>query len=494
MKLGRVACRGLVVALLLISTDLHAEATRPISYDGRTVLIGNDASLQGGLKQINMGPGKVGWIEGWKEPGAAVSWVVSIERPAVYKVSAIVESPGPGCSISLKVDDAAFSATCAEQGWRRVLLSTLNLTAGRHTIAISSDGTAPPSKLFSLEFERPESEAALAKEAKKESAGTRWMVESRYGLMFHWTSQSQPREGPAKPYCDAVRDFDVNRFATMVSESGAGFVIFTTSHAGFYFPGPNPVIDRILPGRTCTRDLVRDLADALAKHHIRLELYFHPGHDDAPWWERTHFNEPDKAAYFQQWREIIAQIGRQYGPKVAGFWFDDAAFTYYPFNPSWEDLAQAARTGNPNRVLTFNSWILPKLSDFYDVYAGENAGWDPQYQLHNYLPVGGTGRYTGGPQRGLQAEVLALLNDDWGHFKTNQAIRPPRISTPDLIARMRDSISRNEIPILDVEVYQDGTVGTETFEQLQSVGRAFVHSPMESSRNSAYSDDRTKKQ
>jgi hypothetical protein len=475
MKLGRVACRGLVVASFLISPVLHAEGTRPISYDGRTVLIGNDASLQGGLKQINMGRGKVGWIDGWKKAGAAVSWVVSVERPAVYKVSAIVESPGHGCSISLKVDAATFSAACAEQGWSRVSLSTLKLTAGRHTIEISSNGTAPPSKLFSLEFERPDSEAALAKAAKRESASTRWMVESRYGLMFHWTSQSQPREGPPKPYCDAVRDFDVNRFATMVSESGAGFVIFTTSHAGFYFPGPNPVIDRILPGRTCPRDLVRDLADALAKHHIRLELYFHPGHDDAPWWQRTHFDEPDKTAYFQQWRDIIAQIGRQYGPQLAGFWFDDAAFTYYPFNPSWDDLAQAARTGNPNRVLTFNSWILPKLSDFYDVYAGENAGWDPQYQLHNDLPVGGTGRYTGGPQQGLQAEVLALLNDDWGHFKPNQAIGPPRISTPELITRMRDSISRNEVPILDVEVYQDGTIGPETFAQLRSVGREFMH-------------------
>ena len=77
------------------------------------------------------------------------------------------------------------------------------------------------------------------------------MVAAKYGLMFHWTSQTKPRNGVPKPYCDAVRDFDANRFADMVSQMGAGFVVFTTSHAGFYFPGPNPAIDAILPGRTC---------------------------------------------------------------------------------------------------------------------------------------------------------------------------------------------------------------------------------------------------
>ena len=169
------------------------------------------------------------------------------------------------------------------------------------------------------------------------------MVAAKYGLMFHWTSQSKPREGPPLSYCDAVQNFDVDRFANMVSETGAGFVVFTTSHAGFYFPGPNPVIDSILPGRTCPRDLVGDLADALNRRHIRLELYFHPGHDDAPWWQRTHFNDADKSAYFQQWRAVISSIGNRYGKKLAGWWFDDAAFTYYPFNPDWEQMSAAAQ-------------------------------------------------------------------------------------------------------------------------------------------------------
>src|ERR1039458_3518596 len=89
----------------------------------------------------------------------------------------------------------------------------------------------------------------------------------------------------------------------------------------------------------------------------------------------------------------------------------DAAFTYYPFNPSWQQMTAAARTGNPQRVIAYNSWILPKLNEFYDVFAGENSSWEPQYEGLDYLPIGGTGKYTGGPQQGLQAELTSIVED-----------------------------------------------------------------------------------
>jgi hypothetical protein len=275
----------------------------------------------------------------------------------------------------------------------------------------------------------------------------------------------------------------VDQFAKMVSETGAGFVVFTTSHAGFYFPGPNPVIDSILPGRTCPRDLVGDMADALNRYHIRLELYFHPGHDDAPVWQRTHFDDADKTAYFDQWRAIISSIGNRYGTRLAGWWFDDSAFTYYPFNPDWEQMTAAARAGNPDRVVAYNSWILPKLNDFYDVYAGENGNWETKYEDLDFLPVGGTGRYTGGPQAGLQAEITVIINRDWGHFKKDQPIGPPRITADDLVSKLKDALSRKAAPLLDVDVYQDGTTSPETLQLFQAVQRELDLTPSATSGN-----------
>ena len=343
-----------------VSTAIQSVNIRP---DDRTVLMGVDADRRGGIKPIDMGPGKTGWIESWLSENDSLTWIAHNAREGKYTVSAILESTGADCAVEVSFDSVRLNAPCGKRRWNKVTLGAIQLAAGSRRIQFRSTGSTPLEKFFSLELITPDAEANLARLSQEQASSTDWMVAAKYGLMFHWTSQSKPREGAPKPYCDAVRDFDVDRFADMVSQMGAGFVVFTISHAGFYFPGPNPAIDAILPGRTCQRDLVRDLAKALGTHHIKLELYFHPGHDDNEWWERTHFNE-DKAAYFDLWCKIISQIGQQYGDQLAGFWFDDAAFTYYPFNAPWRRMTAAAKTGNANRVIAYNSWILPKLNDF----------------------------------------------------------------------------------------------------------------------------------
>lgn len=466
--------RPIVLAIFSVILPIlgHAQKLSPavIAYQSRTVLIGAEGSLAGKVKLIDMGPGKMGWVHSWGDRSDSISWHVTVQRTSNYEITSILESKGGNCSIVVTVDTHTLRADCGSAGWNRVYLGAVQLASGSHSIHVSSNGITPLSKFFSLEFERPQVREHLAALGKKEQISTSWMVAAKYGLMFHWTSQSMPREGPRLSYCDAVRKFDVEKFADMVSKMGAGFVVFTTSHAGFYFPGPNPVIDRILPGRTCPRDLVGDLADALNRRHIRLALYFHPGHDDAPWWQRTHFDE-DKDAYFKLWRAIISSIGNRYETKLAGWWFDDAAFTYYPFNPDWEQMTLAARAGNPDRVVAYNSWILPRLNDFYDVFAGENALWEERYEDLAYLPVGGTGRYTGGPQQGLQAEITVLINGGWGHFKKDQPIGPPKLTADEIVSKLKDALSRKAVPLLDVEVYQDGTISPETFQLFQTIHR-----------------------
>ena len=53
-------------------------------------------------------------------------------------------------------------------------------------------------------------------------ANTDWFVKAGYGVMFHWTDFTQPRDGKKKAYKDAVDAFDVKAFANMVEEMGAG--------------------------------------------------------------------------------------------------------------------------------------------------------------------------------------------------------------------------------------------------------------------------------
>jgi len=456
-----------IAAAQIESTGLQSVNIRS---DDRTILMGVDAIRQGGIKPIDMGPGKTGWIESLSSDNESLTWAVYIAREGKYTVSAIVESTGDDCAVEVSVDSKRLDAPCGKRRWNKVTLGAVQLAPGSRRILFRSNGSTPLGKFFSLELVTPEAEASLARLSRQQASSTDWMVAAKYGLMFHWTSQTKPRNGAPKPYCDAVRDFDADRFAEMVWQMGAGFVVFTTSHAGFYFPGPNAVIDTILPGRTCPRDLVGDLAKSLGRHNIKLELYFHPGHDDDEWWQRTHFNE-DKTAYFDLWCKIISQIGKQYGDQLAGFWFDDAAFTYYPFNAPWQKMTAAAKTGNANRVIAYNSWILPKLNDFYEVFAGENAFSTEMIHGDDYLPIGGTGRFTGGPQQGLQGQITAIINGDWGHFKTEAPIGPPQYSADVMVEKIEDSMRRRNVPLLDVEVYQDGTISPDTLQVFQTVRR-----------------------
>jgi hypothetical protein len=439
--------------------------------DDQTVLMGVDAIGHGAIKPIDMGPGKAGWVESWSASGDSLEWTAHVQKAGEYRISAIVESSGKNCEVEVSAGSMKLDAPCGEKGWNRILLGSIHLKAGSETVRVRSSGSVPLNKFFSLEFITSSAEASLVREARQQASSTEWMVTADYGLMFHWTSQSEPRSGAPKSYCDAVRDFNAEQFADMAAQMGAGFVVFTTSHAGFYFPGPSPVIDSVLPGRTCSRDLIGDLADALGKHNIRLELYFHPGHDDAPWWERTHFHD-DKAAYFDLWCKVISQIGLQYGDRIAGFWFDDGAFTYYPFNAPWRKMTAAAKTGNAQRVITYNSWILPRLNDFYEVFAGENAFSTKMIEGDGHLPVGGTGRFTGGPQEGLQGQITTVVNGDWGHFKMDAPIDRPHDSTAEMIQKIKDSMARRNVPLLDVEIYQDGTISPETLQMFKEIRQA----------------------
>ena len=446
---------------------LQAQTIRP---EDLTVLMAADAVHKGSVTTIDMGPGKAGWVESW-DSSASLSWTAKITVPGMYTLFAILQGNGRGCLVEVTIGSKPLTASCLKTDWERVELGTVELSAPVQSFTFRSVGTSPVAKVFSLEIVKPEVEVKLADQAARGAAPTDWMVQAKYGVMVHWTSQSKPEQGSPLAYCQAVRNFNAHKFADVVDEMGAGYVVFTTSHAEFYFPGPNKVIDEILPGRTCSRDLIGDLAQALSKKGVKLELYFHPGHDDIEWWQQTHFND-DKEKYFDLWCRVIGQIGQQYGPSIAGYWFDDAAFTYYPYNAPWAKMTAAAKQGNPDRLVSYNSWILPKVNDFYEVFAGENDFSAEMINGFGFLPVGGTGKFTGGPQSGLQGQITTIINSDWGHFKVNTPISPPRYSPDTMIAKIRDAISRRNIPTFDVEVYQDGSISPETLALFKEIRRA----------------------
>ena len=129
-------------------------------------------------------------------------------------------------------------------------------------------------------------------------------------------------------------------------------------------------------------------------------------------------------------------------------------------------VTKAARTGNPNRVVSYNNWIFPKLTDFQDYWIGESA--------HDLLPPPGPAAFgPGGPQEGLQAHVNTFLDDfDWCHTKPDTDILPPWHTTDQVVAYVQRCVREKTVPSLNISIYQDGTVSEATLDQLRAVRHA----------------------
>lgn len=212
-----------------------------------------------------------------------------------------------------------------------------------------------------------------------------------YGIGFHWTTWTMPQEGPPLSFPEAVERFDVPAFVEQAVECGAGHVLLTATHELHWLPGPNPEVDRILPGRTCQRDLIMEIADGLSKAGIKLMLYYNHGTigtppelQDPEWQAAVGARAKDRSRYHDNYCRVLGWLGEHYGPKVIALWLDSAShFTQFPDTP-WDRFTAAAKAGHPGRLVTYNSGVLnfAMVTPFQDYWAGEVTG------LPTWLPVG----------------------------------------------------------------------------------------------------------
>lgn len=431
-----------------------------------TVLMAADTSLPAGVTRFQSGGhGKFG-VDGWTRSDQFFHWDITVPAEDNYTVHILARQKG-GSEISMVVSCAGQSVTgywtSATRGWDRLPIEgALRLPAGKQCLSLAAGGSNFAASLLSVELVRPAVRERLAAAASSLRADTTWLQQAGFGLMCHWTSESYPRSGARKPYAEAVAAFDVEGLANQVKATGAGFLVLTTSHAEMHFPAPIRSLERILPGRTAERDLVADLAQALGKRGIKLMLYYHPGSGSDPaWLHACGFWETDTRRFFGHWTEVIREIGERYGDNLAGWWFDDGTISYYYRSAPWEALTRAAKAGNPQRLVGFNPWELPSATAFQDFFCGEGHA-DPA--ANGLLALGGDGRLRGGSHHGLQACATLITEKDWGHFRADRAIGAPKWTTAQLTTLLREFAAHRNVPIFNVEIYQDGTVSPETVE------------------------------
>lgn len=397
----------------------------------------------------------------------AATWRVDVKESAKYRIRVVYSAGGGGVRYSLSVGAHSYKGVLRPHSGifqdplqdfgRMDAVTEIPLAAGQRAVGIHFYAGAAEARVRSIEIDsvgQAEKDEALARRSR---ANSDWLAGSGYGVMFHWTSQSQPRHGAAKTYAQAVADFDVPKFAAMVASTGAAYVIFTVNHADPSCPAPIASWEHYHPGWTTKRDLIGEIADALAKRHIRLVLYI-ASHTLGGLYKSS------AARYLQIHEDVLTEIGRRYGRRIAGYWFDGWYQTMeaYP-GISPEQLLPFVRAGNPDRLVAYNFWIYPVETPWQDYWAGEVAGIVKPAQSRVL---------TSGPGVGLQDHNLIMLDAPWVHSAADSPMEQPRFSDRDLIEYVRAMDAHHGAVTLNVGIFQDGTIGKATTAQLRALRKA----------------------
>jgi alpha-L-fucosidase len=308
-------------------------------------------------------------------------------------------------------------------------------------------------------------------------ANTDWLAKRRFGIGVHWTAQTVPRHGSPLPFQKAVDAFDVKKFVDRLVYAGAEYLLFTSAHALQMLPAPHPVIDGVLPGRTCKRDLIGELADALAVHGMPLMVYYNHScnsKNDPPWEQAVGYHDRDKNRFAQNLLDIISWMGERYKDKIKAWWFDspysldlrgphnsvttDMAGFLFP----WERFTVAAKRGFPNRLVTYNAGVAETFlyTTHQDYWSGELVNLKTPAPSR-FLP------------NGLQWFGWTCLEDrGWVQHRLDSEIPNPLYSDEEIASYVRTCNSHQAPMTFNVGIYQDGAMAPASVEQLHRLAAA----------------------
>jgi hypothetical protein len=297
---------------------------------------------------------------------------------------------------------------------------------------------------------------------------TTWMSQKGYGVMLQYGSWGYPQHGPQKPWDEAVNAFDTEKFARMVDEDmGAKWVIWSITWRGSNFPIPLKSVDAIVPGHTTKRDLMMDLATSLNNRGIRMMFYYHPGHEDKPWWKANWKDNRHKDLFLKNWVAVVSEIGDRYRDKLAGWFFDDGC-VYSP--APFEAMTAAAKTGFKGRVVSYNNWAVPLLTDFQDVQMGEG------FKGNQITTLAENGIYRDGPMKGQHAHgMFCVTAPDWGIWKPDTKTTLI-VNAPQAINIVKNANQYGQAMSLNFNMYADGVVTPETLEMFRAL-KAAIYGP-----------------
>jgi len=412
---SRMNIWGLLLLMVLLSAATFVfaqEAEKPASSakvfqlakDDMTAMIASSGALSGNVKRHFL---SANVVHGFSSPQDTVTWMVMAPQDDDYVVNVLFSKRE---QVNLEVSSGGSVLTAPSMirtweyrpfFWRQELPGSLHLKAGENRISFRLPDAKPAAAtegnrvrrsprfgqgvteefhLFSIELGTAATRRAQVARAQAIRGDASWMIDGKYGIFVHWSALSHGFTGDeprARWFQKSVDMFDVKVFADAIERTGAGWVTFTATHQGFYWPGPNAALDKIAPGRTAKRDLLGEIINELDRRGIRTLFSLHTGYngyDPQVWREAVGANDSDTRRFSDNIEAILRECSVRYGEKLMGFGYMDGALAWdYPLNPSWEGWARAIKAGNPKAVVGLSSNRGPTVSPFTELAVTDGA-------------------------------------------------------------------------------------------------------------------------
>lgn len=304
-----------------------------------------------------------------------------------------------------------------------------------------------------------------------------WFHQAQWGASSHYLVSPVMS---AEEWNRRVDAFDVQALAGALASAGVGYYWLTIGQNSGHYCAPNATYDGFVgrrPSLLSRRDLIAELADALAAHGVRMMAYLPsgaPSQDAAAQaaleWEwgyeggwphgwQDELRTGKRLANFQQkWEAVIREWSLRWGQQIHGWWFDGCYFAdemyRHPEAPNFASFARAARAGNPDALVAFNPGImLQTMGPDEDYTAGETN--DPEG-----IDVP--------PGRWLDGEQVHF----WSYLGENWMTPPLRFRDEQAAAYSRRLTAHGGVLTWDIPLQDTGVPAPEVIRQLTVIGRA----------------------
>ena len=151
-------------------------------------------------------------------------------------------------------------------------------------------------------------------------------------------------DGTLDPAIFDPTDLDADEWVATAARLGARYVVLTAKHHDGFCLWPTATTDYSVassPWRDGEGDVVREVADACARHGVKLGLYLSPWDRHAPEYE-------DAAAYDALYLAQLRELCTGYG-QLHGLWFDGAGSAGREYD--WQALAALAAELQPGAMI-----------------------------------------------------------------------------------------------------------------------------------------------